>query len=54
MDNLTNVLQEQDDSQVADQTSKTLTEESKSYSTVDLLDPYEKEFWYEEHIRNLH
>lgn len=54
MDNLTNVLLEQDDSQAVDQTSKTSMEKSKSYSTVDLLDPYEKEFWYEEQLRNLH
>lgn len=48
MDNLINVLHEQDDSQVVGQTSKTSTEESKYYSTLDLLDAYEKEWWYEE------
>jgi hypothetical protein len=46
MDNSFN--QEQDDSQVVDPTSKTLTEKSKSCSTQDLLDAYEMEFWYEE------
>jgi hypothetical protein len=42
MDNLTNVLQEQDDSQVVDQTCKTLMEKSNSYSIQDLLDVYER------------
>lgn len=42
MDNLTNVLQEQADSVVVDQISRTLMEKSSSCSIHDLLDTYEK------------
>ena len=41
MDNLTNVLQEQVDSQAADLISKTLMESASNCSIHDLLDSYE-------------
>ena len=53
MGNSTNVLQEQDDFQAVDQTSKTSTEISNTYSQRDLLDAYEMEFWYEEQLWKL-
>lgn len=54
MDNLINALQEQEDSQAVDQTSKILMEVSRNCSTQDLLDAYEMEFWYEERKWELH
>lgn len=54
MDNLTNVLLEQDDSLVADQTYKTLMEKSKNYSTLDLLDSYEKDVYIERQWEDLY
>lgn len=45
---------EQEDSQVVDLTCKTSMEKLKSYSTRDLLDAYELEFWFEERPWDLH
>lgn len=47
MVNSINVLQEQVDCQVVNQTCKTSTVESKSYSTLALLDAYEKDVYIE-------
>ena len=50
MDNSTNVLQEQADSQAADQISRTLMEKSSNCSIQDLLDGYEiTDYYYQRH-----
>lgn len=47
MDNLINALQGQVDCQAVNQTCRTSTEESKGYSTLALLDAYEKDVYIE-------
>lgn len=47
MDNLINASLVQDVCQVVNQTCRTSTEESKGYSTLALLDAYEKDVYLE-------
>lgn len=47
MDNLINALRGQVDCRAVNQTCRTSTEESKGYSTLALLDAYEKDVYIE-------